>query len=103
MPESFRFPGNWSPELFSPSNLPLKVDWNAPSFSIVGVIARLKPDLTLVRAKSDLVTINVRSDQAALPAFAHVRSGLQVQIETLHEHLVGERLRSHQFSQGQLL
>jgi putative ABC transport system permease protein len=90
MPESFRFPGNWSPELFAPSNLPLKVDWNAPSFGIVGVIARLKPDVTLERAKSDLVTINIRSDQAALPAFAHVRSGLQVQIETLHEHLVGD-------------
>jgi putative ABC transport system permease protein len=90
MPESFRFPGNWSPELFAPSNLPLKVDWNAPSFGIVGVVARLKPDVTLERAKSDLVTINIRSDQAALPAFAHVRSGLQVQTGTLHEHLVGD-------------
>ena len=90
LPESFRFPGDWSPELFVPSNLPPKADWNARSWGIVDVIGRLKPGVTVGRATGDLVTINTRTDKALSSADAPFRAGLQVRIETLHEHLVGD-------------
>jgi putative ABC transport system permease protein len=92
MPEGFRFPGDWSPELFAPSSLPPKADWSARALAIVGVIARLKPEVTLERAKSDVITINHRSDKAVSlpPSFAQMRVGLQVRIATLHQHLVGD-------------
>ena len=92
MPDSFRFPGDWSPELFAPSSLPPKADWSARSLAIVGVIGRLKPGVTLERAKSDVITINHRSDKAVSlpPSFAQMRVGLQVRIATLHQHLVGD-------------
>ena len=60
MPESFHFPGDLSPELFAPASLPLKADWYARGLSMVGVIARLRPGMSLERAKSDLLTINPR-------------------------------------------
>jgi len=90
MPESFRFPGDWSPELFAPSRLPLKADWSARQLAMVGVIARLKPGVSLERAKSDVLTINLRSDKAISPPFAKMRVGLQVRIVTLHQHLAGD-------------
>jgi putative ABC transport system permease protein len=90
MPASFRFPGNWSPELFAPSDLPLKADWSARQLAMVGVIARLKPGASLERAKSDVLTINRRSDKALSPPFAKMRVGLQVRIVTLHQHLAGD-------------
>jgi putative ABC transport system permease protein len=91
MPESFRFPGDWSPELFAPSSLPLKADWSAQKLAMVGVIARLKPEVSLERAKSDLLTINRRSGKAlSLASFAQMRVGLQVRVLPLHQHLVGD-------------
>ncbi len=90
MPDSFRFPGDLTPELFAPSYLPLKADWSARELAIVGVIARLKPHVSLGRAKSDLFTINRRSDQRLPPPFAQMGVGLQVRIGSLHEHLVGD-------------
>jgi len=86
MPEGFLFPGDWSPELFTPSNLPLKADWSG-SFGIVGVIARLKPRVSLERARSDLVTIN---HQELSPSLDKLNPDLQVRILSLHEHLVGD-------------
>jgi putative ABC transport system permease protein len=92
MPDGFRFPGDWSPELFAPSGLPLKADWSARELAIVGVIARLKPQVSLERATADVVTINQRSDKAVppLPTFAQMRVGLQVRMVTLHQHLAGD-------------
>jgi len=92
MPEGFRFPGDWSPELFAPSGLPLKADWSARELAIVGVIARLKPQVSLERATADVVTINQRSDKVVplLPTFAQMRVGLQVRMVTLHQHLAGD-------------
>ncbi len=90
MPDSFRFPGDWSPELFAPSGLPPKADWSARALAIVAVIGRLKQGVGLERAKSDVITINRRSDKTVSPTFAQMRVGLQVRIETLHQHLAGD-------------
>ena len=90
MPSRFRFPGDWNPELFAPSDLPLKADWYARQLSMVGVIARLKPEVKLERATSDILAINRRSDRAISPPFAKMRVGLQVRVMPLHQHLVGD-------------
>ena len=90
MPESFHFPADWSPELFVPSDLPPDLNWDAPSFSAVYVIARLNPDISLKRARSDLTTINLRSDKALKSPFGEVHAKIEVRIVTLHEHLLGD-------------
>jgi putative ABC transport system permease protein len=90
MPESFHFPADWSPQLFIPLCVPPNLNWDSPSFGGVYVIARLKPEVSLKRAKSDLVTINQRSDKALRPGFPHVHDKIQVRIQTLRERLVGD-------------
>jgi putative ABC transport system permease protein len=90
MPEEFRFPTRWRPQLFIPLGVPPNLNWDSPSFGAVEIIARLKPDVKQGRARSDLVTINQRSDKALAPLFSHDSAGLKVRIETLHEHLVGD-------------
>jgi putative ABC transport system permease protein len=90
MPDSFRFPGDWTPELFAPASLPLKSDWYARSLAMVGVIARLKPEVSQERAMADILTINRRSEKALSPSFAQMRAGLQVRVVTLQQHLVGD-------------
>lgn len=90
MPESFHFPADWSPELFTPLGLAPNLNWDSPSFGAVNVIARLKPEVKLDRATSDLVTINQRSDEALPPSFAQVHAECQVRMVALHEHLVGD-------------
>jgi len=88
MAESFHFPADWSPELFTPLGLDPNLNWDSPSFGAVSVIARLKPEVKLDRAMSDLVMINQRSAKA-LPRFAQELARVQVRMVTLHEHLVG--------------
>jgi len=90
MPEGFRFPTDWRPQLFIPLGVPPNLNWDSPSFGAVAIIARLKPNVRQGRARSDLVTINQRSDKALAPLFSHASAGLKVRIETLHEHLVGD-------------
>ena len=84
MPESFHFPADRSPQLFIPLGVPPNLNWDSPSFGGVYVIARLKPGVSLRRAKSDLVTINQRSDKALQPGFPHVHDEIQAKIQTLH-------------------
>jgi putative ABC transport system permease protein len=88
MPESFHFPADWSPELFTPSGLDPNLNWNSPSIGAVNVIGRLKPGVNLHRALSELVTVNQRSAKA-YPRFAQALATSQVRMVTLHEHLVG--------------
>ena len=93
MPESFRFPADWTPEVFVTTNLPPDMNWDAESFGAVQVMARLKPGVSLPRAKSDLTTINQRSDKLLKPPFSkdmHESNGVKVQIATLHDHLLGD-------------
>jgi putative ABC transport system permease protein len=89
MPESFHFPADWSPELFTPLGLDPNLNWDSPSVGSVNVIGRLKPGVSLHRAISDLVTINQRSVKA-LPGAAGGLTKVQVRMTTLHEHLVGD-------------
>ena len=93
MPGSFHFPADWSPQLFIPLGVPPNLDFDAPSYGAVEVIARLKPHVIRSRALSDLVTINERSDQRFRGLFSHSEAGLKVRIETLHEHLLGDVLK----------
>jgi putative ABC transport system permease protein len=88
MPESFHFPADWSPELFTPLGLDPNLNWDSPSVGAVNVIGRLKPGVKLVRALSELDTIHQRSAKAS-PRLAQGLAVGRVKIVTLHEHLVG--------------
>jgi len=88
MPQSFHFPADWSPELFTPLGVDPNLDWDSPSVGAVNVIGRLKPGVNLVRALSDLNTIHQRSAKAH-PRMAQALASFQVRMVTLHEHLVG--------------
>jgi putative ABC transport system permease protein len=88
MPQSFHFPADWNPELFTPQALDPNLNWDSPSIGAVSVIGRLKPGVNLQRALSELVAINERSAKAS-PRFAQPLAGVRVKMVTLHEHLVG--------------
>jgi putative ABC transport system permease protein len=90
MPEGFRFPADWSPEVFVPTCEPPNQSWEALKYGFVYVIARLKPHVKLTRARSDLVTINQRSDKAFRSGFPYIHENMQVRVQTLHERLVGD-------------
>ncbi len=90
MPESFHFPDDWSPELFTPLGLDPNLNLDSPSFGAVNVIARLKPGVKRDRASSDLVAINERSDNALPRKYAGSHATVQLRMVTLHEHLVGD-------------
>jgi len=90
MPESFHFPADRSPQLFIPLGLEPNLTFASPAFSAVFVIGRLKPDARLDRARSDLVTINQRSDKELPPKYPReLHAKIPIIIETLHDHLVG--------------
>ncbi len=88
MPQSFHFPTDWSPELFTPLGVDPNLNWDSPSVGSVNIIGRLKPGVNLVRALSDLDTIHQRSAKAH-PRMAQALASFQVRMVTLHEHLVG--------------
>jgi putative ABC transport system permease protein len=92
MPQGFHFPADWSPQLFIPLGVPPNLNWDSPSIGAVEIIARLKPGMARNRARSDLVTIIERSDEAFWPLYSHSLAGSKVRIETLHEHLLGDVL-----------
>jgi putative ABC transport system permease protein len=88
MPQSFHFPADRNPELFTPEGLDPNLNWDSPSVGSVNIIGRLKPGVNLQRALSELVTINERSATAS-PRFAQSLATVRVKMVTLHEHLVG--------------
>jgi putative ABC transport system permease protein len=88
MPQSFHFPADRSPELFTPLNLDPNLNWDSPSVGAANVIARLKPGVSLPRALSELDTIHQRSAKA-VPRMAQGLALGRVKVMTLHEHLVG--------------
>jgi predicted permease len=86
MPVTLRYPGAdvWTPlaldaETFSP---------HSPRWSILTVIARLKPGVKVGRAQSDLQLITQQMDREYPPEAAPFRAHKQVEVIPLHELLV---------------
>jgi putative ABC transport system permease protein len=88
MPQSFHFPADRSPELFTPLNVDPNLNWDSPSVGSANVIGRLKRGVSLPRALSELDTIHQRSVKA-VPRMAQGLALARVKMVTLHEHLVG--------------
>jgi putative ABC transport system permease protein len=90
MPAGFHFPDRRpNPEILLAFQLPPKVDWTAQSVSLTNVIGRLKSDVSITQANSELVTLSKRTE-ADIPApFLPMRDGMQVRTTGLHEKLVG--------------
>ena len=89
MPESFHFPADWSPELFTPLS-PAEFELVPPLVWVGQCYRAPKAWVKLDRATSDLVTINRRSDKALPPLICSDARRSQVRMVTLHEHLVGD-------------
>lgn len=87
LPATFEFPGSAKVDLFIPFRLP-----DAPlagrTVMFVNVIGRLKRDVTLKGAASELETTN-RGLQAGLPVpLARMMSGTKLEVTFLHDRLV---------------
>jgi putative ABC transport system permease protein len=89
MPAGFEFVGNIKPDLFVPLALPDKADLAGRTVTLLNVIARLKPAVTLQRAESDLTTINHRLQSMYPVPFAQMMAGAQARVVPLHDKLVG--------------
>jgi len=92
LPASFRFPGDVSPELLIPAQLPSQPNWGNMMMHGVTVIGRLHKGITPKRAISDLNLISKRQEPN-MPAWLHnYRRKLQPPgIIPLQDQLVGDR------------
>ncbi|PYV39773.1 MAG: hypothetical protein DMG06_22235 [Acidobacteria bacterium] len=89
MPADFEFLDNIKADLFVPLALPDNAGLAGRTVTLLNVIARLKPAVTLQRAESDLTTLNHRL-QATYPVpFAQMMAGAQARVVPLHDKLVG--------------
>ena len=80
-------PGDlWVPEVLDASNsLPQSTDW-----PMLDVIGRLKPDVTLEKARADLEVLTHRLDTAFPPGRSKARSRWHVEIIPLRQLLAGD-------------
>lgn len=92
MPADLRFPdNNLEPDLFEPVTLPPQADFSPQIAQLVMyVIARLKPGVNRERALSDLSTMNRWIVSQFPAAFAAVAKGMEPQMVSLHDRLVGD-------------
>jgi predicted permease len=90
MPASFVFPdGGAAPEVFLPLSLPEHLDMASQRIEIVRVIGRLRPDVTIDEAKAEVSTIQQRLVATYPPAFKNMVAGMETQVTSLQERLVG--------------
>ena len=91
MPPSFVFPDNESaPDVLIPLSLPEHLDMATQPIEIIQVIGRLRPGITIDQAKADIATIQAQFVNTYPPAFKNLVAGIEVQVLSLHEHLVGD-------------
>ncbi len=91
MPGGFRFPDRRAnPEILLAFPLPPKVDWTAKSLSLTRVIGRLKSDVSITQANTELATLSKRTEADIPASFRPMRDGMQVRTTGLHEKLVGD-------------
>ena len=91
LPASFRFPGNVSPEILIPAQLPPKPNWGNMMMHGVIVIGRLHPGITPKRASEDLRLISKRQEPTMPAWLHHFRRNLQpLQITPLQNELIGD-------------
>ena len=91
LPASFRFPGDISPEMLIPAQLPSKPNWGDMRMLGVIVMGRLLPGITPERARVDLSFISKRQEPNMPAWLHHFRHNLQpLQITPLQNELVGD-------------
>src|SRR5688572_19636094 len=90
MPPQFQFPPFWSTraEMWTP--LDLRPRATARGGNSLRVFARLKPDVTLRQAQSEVEAINRRLAQA----YPESNAGLNIRVEPLNEKVVGNVRRA---------
>ncbi len=91
LPASFRFPGDITPELLAPAQLPSKPNWGNMMMHGVTVIGRLRPGITPERAVGDLKLITKRHEPDMPAWLHHFRQNLpSVRITPLQTQLIGD-------------
>jgi putative ABC transport system permease protein len=91
MPSSFEFVENFQPALYVPFDLH-ETSGIAPGemHTIVSVVARLKPGITIQRAESNLAFINRALESSYKGGYAKMMAGARAQIMSLQARLVGD-------------
>lgn len=91
LPASFRFPGDVSPEILIPAQLPSKPDWGKMMMQGGIVIGRLHTGITPERARADLTLITKRQEPNMPAWLHHFFQNLQpLQVTPLQTELVGD-------------
>jgi putative ABC transport system permease protein len=91
MPGDFRFPDRRpKPEILLAFQLPPTGDWTAQSVSLTRVIGRLKSDVSIAKANTELTTLSKRNEANIPATLIHMRDGMQVRTTGLHEKLDGD-------------
>ncbi len=84
MPASFRFPQTF--EIWMPLALDEAAEKTGDTFSLLEIVARIKPQISIERAQADLNTIEDRVAEK----FPGMLENTRIEVVPLHAHLVGE-------------
>ena len=63
------------------------MDWSAQRLTLVRVIGRLKPGVTLEQAETEISALSLQANSQVSPPFLRMRAGMRVMATTLREKL----------------
>jgi putative ABC transport system permease protein len=94
LPESFRFPGSFQPDLLLPGGYSAPPNWSATTFGQLNVIGRLADGVQSQRVATEITAIQARHAGDMPGELLANLSGRTPRIESLADHLTGTRVRT---------
>jgi predicted permease len=89
LPNGFRFPGPFQPDVLVPGGYSVPPNWAAPTLGQVNVIGRLRPGITGAAVASEVTTIQMAHSGDVPPRMANGLANRSSRVTPLAEHLSG--------------
>jgi putative ABC transport system permease protein len=94
LPEGFRFPGSFQPDLLLPGGYSAPPNWSSNTFGQLTVIGRLADSIRPQRVATELTAIQARHAGEMPGELVTMLSGRVPRIEALADHLTGTKVRA---------
>jgi putative ABC transport system permease protein len=90
LPPSFRFPGQYQPDVYVPGGFSGPPEWNSPRMALLRVIGRLRDGVTVAAAERELNRINQRHSAEIPTPYRRAFQDRTLEIMPLQRQLVGD-------------
>jgi putative ABC transport system permease protein len=94
LPDTFRFPGSFQPELLLPGGYSAPANWTGHTFGQLTVIGRLADGVTPERVATELAAIQSRHAAEIPGELVSMLANRTPRIESLADHLTGTNVRT---------